>query len=89
VRACGWTNQPCGLFVEMDQARIAYHLLHWHGVQPTDTAVCKFEDCSRSEAMLSLGRHIESVHYTTSYECPYCGGRHSRSDSSYRHQATC
>ncbi|KAG1899432.1 uncharacterized protein F5891DRAFT_1039578 [Suillus fuscotomentosus] len=89
VRACGWTDQPCGLFVEMNKARVAHHLLHWHGVKSTDTTACKFEDCSRSEAMLSLGRHVESVHYTTSCECPYCGKRWSRSDSLDRHQATC
>lgn len=89
VRACDWTDQPCGLFVEMNKARVAHHLLFWHGVKSNDTTSCKFENCSRSEAMLNLGRHIEGVHYTTSYECPYCGKRWSRSDSLDRHQEKC
>ncbi|KAG2361792.1 hypothetical protein BDR07DRAFT_1100017 [Suillus spraguei] len=89
VRACDWTDQPCGLFVEMSKARVAHHLLYWHGVKSTDTAPCKFEGCSKAQAMYSLGRHIEGVHYTTSYECPYCGKRWSRSDSLNRHQRTC
>ncbi|KAG2074151.1 hypothetical protein BDR04DRAFT_1176292 [Suillus decipiens] len=89
VRACDWTDQPCGLFVEMTKARVAHHLLHWHGVKTTDTTPCKFEGCSKAKAMLNLGRHIEGVHYTTSYECPYCGKHWSRSDSLSRHQLTC
>ncbi|KAG2128191.1 hypothetical protein BD769DRAFT_1458671 [Suillus cothurnatus] len=89
VRACNWTDQPCGLFVEMNKTRVAHHLLHWHGVKSEDTVSCKFEDCSRSEAMLNLGRHIEGVHYTTSYECPYCNKRWSRIDSFKRHQGKC
>ncbi|KAG1882217.1 hypothetical protein F4604DRAFT_1650694 [Suillus subluteus] len=89
VRACGWTDQPCGLFVEMNKSRVVHHLLHWHGVKSTDTAPCKFEDCPKSGAMLSLGRHIEGVHYTTSYECPYCSKRWSRTDSLDRHQEKC
>ncbi|KAG2036858.1 hypothetical protein BDR03DRAFT_1092181 [Suillus americanus] len=89
VRACDWTDQPCGLFVEMNKNRVAHHLLHWHGVKSADTTACKFEGCSKSEAMINLGRHIEGVHYTTSYECPYCGKRWSRSDSLDRHQQKC
>lgn len=89
VRACDWTDQPCGLFVEMNPSRIRHHLLHWHGIKFTGTALCKFEDCSKSEAMINLGRHIESVHYATSYECPYCGKRWSRADSLDRHQGQC
>ncbi|KAG1862514.1 hypothetical protein DFJ58DRAFT_231337 [Suillus subalutaceus] len=89
VRACGWTDQPCGLFVEMNKARIAHHLLHWHGVKSKDTAPCKFEDCWKSEAIINLGRHIEGIHYATSFECPYCGKRWSRADSLDRHQGQC
>ncbi|KAG1851597.1 hypothetical protein DFJ58DRAFT_628017, partial [Suillus subalutaceus] len=89
VRACEWTDQPCGLFVEMNKNRVTHHLLHWHGVKSADTATCKFEGCSTSGAMLSLGRHIEGVHYTTSCECPYCGKQWSRTDSLDRHQRKC
>ncbi|KAG2051115.1 hypothetical protein BDR06DRAFT_600497 [Suillus hirtellus] len=89
VRACEWTDQPCGLFVEMNKVLVADHLLHWHGVESKGTTLCKFEGCSKPKAMLNLGRHIEGIHYTTSYECPYCGKRWSRSDSLDRHQVTC
>ncbi|KAG2112589.1 uncharacterized protein F5147DRAFT_683603 [Suillus discolor] len=89
VRPCEWTDQPCGLFVEMNKVLVADHLLHWHGVESKGTTLCKFEGCSKSKAMLNLGRHIEGIHYTTSYECPYCGKRWSRSDSLDRHQVTC
>ncbi|KAG2357416.1 hypothetical protein BDR07DRAFT_1380146 [Suillus spraguei] len=89
VQACSWTDQPCGLFVEMHKVRVANHLWHWHGVKPKTTAPCKFEGCSNTEVMCNLVRHIEVVHYTTSFECTYCGKRCSRSDSLDRHQQKC
>lgn len=89
VQACSWTDQPCGLFVEMHKIRVANHLWHWHGVKPKTTAPCKFEGCSDTEAMFTLVRHIEVVHYTASFECTYCGQRCSRSDSLDRHQRRC
>jgi hypothetical protein len=88
VRACGWGDKPCGLFLEMNKSRVAYHLFLWHGVKLGGKAPCKFEDCSTS-AMVNLGRHIEGVHYTTVLECPCCGKRISRSDSLERHHKTC
>lgn len=89
VRACGWTDQPCGLFVEMNKFRVADHLLRWHDVKSKDAAPCKFDGCSKPGAIINLARHIEGVHYTTSYECPYCGRRWSRSDALSRHQKQC
>ncbi|KAG2123914.1 hypothetical protein BD769DRAFT_1313004, partial [Suillus cothurnatus] len=89
VRACDWTDQPCGLFVEMNKARVVDHLLHWHGVKPRSLTACKFEGCSEPHAICNLGRHIEGIHYTTSYECPYCDKRWSRFDSLDRHQKKC
>jgi hypothetical protein len=89
VRACGWGNQPCGLFVETNKSRITHHLFLWHGVKPDKETLCKFEDCPKQEKMINLGRHIEGVHYTTALECAYCGKPGSRSDSLDRHLETC
>lgn len=89
VRACGWGDQPCGLFVETNKARITHHLFLWHGVKPDKETLCKFENCPKTEKMINLGRHIEGVHYTTALECAYCGKPNSRSDSLDRHLETC
>ncbi|KAG1750715.1 hypothetical protein EDB19DRAFT_1347361 [Suillus lakei] len=89
VRSCDWTDQPCGLFVEMNMVRIEHHLLHWHGVKFKAKNPCKFKGCSKPRAMLNLGRHIEGVHYTTSHRCCYCKRRWSRADSLDRHLDKC
>ncbi|KAG1750712.1 hypothetical protein EDB19DRAFT_1347164 [Suillus lakei] len=89
VRSCDWTDQPCGLFIEINKARVAHHLLYWHGVEVKSKTPCKFEDCLKPQAMTNLGRHIEGVHYATSYQCPYCEGRWSRIDSLQRHLDKC
>lgn len=57
VRACEGTDQPCGLFVEMNKCRVSYHLFYWYGVKSKDMAR------SRPKAILILGRHIEGLLY--------------------------
>ncbi|KAG2058615.1 hypothetical protein BDR06DRAFT_968604 [Suillus hirtellus] len=89
VRSCDWTDQPCGLFIEVNKARIEDHLWFWHGVEARKETPCKFEDCSDPQAMQKLGRHIDGVHFATSYRCPYCQKLSSRTDAAARHQKTC
>ncbi|KAG1818730.1 uncharacterized protein BJ212DRAFT_106638 [Suillus subaureus] len=89
VRACEWTDQPCGLYVEMSKERVKGHLLQWHGVSADLMAPCKFKGCSDRSSMQSLGRHVTTVHYATSSKCDYCGEDFSRSDSATRHHRAC
>ncbi|KAG1750768.1 hypothetical protein EDB19DRAFT_1350261 [Suillus lakei] len=85
VRSCDWTDQPCGLFVEMNMARIEDHLFHWHGVKLKTKTPCEVEGCKDPDPMVNLGRHIEGIHYATTYQCPYCEKLLSRPDSLKRH----
>ncbi|KAG1780582.1 hypothetical protein EV702DRAFT_963819 [Suillus placidus] len=89
VRACEWTDQPCGLYVEMNKKCVADHLLYWHGVhaEPGAKAHCKFKGCPDSVA--SLGRHVTTVHYAMCSKCDYCGEEFSRSDAVARHYKGC
>ncbi|KAG1860166.1 hypothetical protein DFJ58DRAFT_630627, partial [Suillus subalutaceus] len=89
VRACEWTDEPCGLYMEMSKERVKEHLLHWHGVRADEKTPCKFEGCLDELPMLSLGRHVATVHYATSSKCDYCGYELSRSDSARRHHGVC
>ncbi|KAG1762511.1 hypothetical protein EDD22DRAFT_891249 [Suillus occidentalis] len=87
VQECSWGDQPCGLFVETNKERITHHLFHWHGVK--GKTPCKFEDCPKPAKMKNLGRHVETVHYTTALECAHCGKHRSRIDSLRRHLLSC
>jgi hypothetical protein len=89
VQACNWGDQPCGLFIEINKVRVTQHLFFWHGVKPEEKTLCKFEDCPKPAKMMSLGRHIENLHYTTALECAYCAKRRSRTDSLERHLKSC
>ncbi|KAG2347730.1 hypothetical protein BDR05DRAFT_581268 [Suillus weaverae] len=89
VRSCDWTDQPCGLFIEMDKTSIDGHLWCWHGVITETATPCQFEGCEDTEDMKYLGRHIEGVHFETSYRCPYCNRHLSRGDSLGRHLQKC
>jgi hypothetical protein len=82
VRECEWTDHPCGLYIEMSKDRISNHLHNWHGVSE---AACKFQGCTDPATMKQLGRHVETVHYDTSSQCPYCPKVLSRSDAVKRH----
>ncbi|KAG1886969.1 hypothetical protein F4604DRAFT_1490995, partial [Suillus subluteus] len=84
---CDWTDQPCGLFVEVDKIRIEDHLWCWHGVKKR--TLCQFKDCSDVEVMIYLSRHIKSIHFEVDYQCPYCKRMLSRADSMGRHQKVC
>ncbi|KAG1781637.1 hypothetical protein EV702DRAFT_1072299, partial [Suillus placidus] len=88
VRSCDWTDQPCGLFIEMDKTSIDGHLWYWHGLKTTATP-CQFEGCEDTEDMKYWGRHIEGVHFETSYQCPYCNKHFSRDDALRRHLKGC
>ncbi|KAG2337409.1 hypothetical protein BDR05DRAFT_774507 [Suillus weaverae] len=87
VRACEWTDQPCGLYVEINKKCVTDHLFYRHGVHPHTKARCKFKGCP--ESVESLGRHVTTVHYTASSKCDYCGEEFSRSDAVTRHQRRC
>ncbi|KAG1780700.1 hypothetical protein EV702DRAFT_1194173 [Suillus placidus] len=87
VRACEWTDQPCGLYVEINKTCLADHLLYWHGVHARAMARCKFKGCL--DSVESLGRHVTTVHYATCSECDYCGEEFSRSDAVARHHKGC
>ncbi|KAG2054871.1 hypothetical protein BDR06DRAFT_362775 [Suillus hirtellus] len=91
VRSCDWTDQPCGLFIEVDKISIEDHLWFWHGVETkrTTPSPCRFEGCPDAETMTFLSRHIEGVHFAASYQCPYCKKLWSRTDSVTRHQKGC
>ena len=93
VRACEWSDEPCGLFIEVCKDRISKHLSKWHGVGGDEHANvpsgCSFPGCSHTTAINNLGRHIETVHYATSWQCPYCRKPLSRSDAAKRHGITC
>ncbi|KAG1908853.1 uncharacterized protein F5891DRAFT_934352, partial [Suillus fuscotomentosus] len=91
VRSCAWIDQPCGLFIEVDKIRIDDHLWFWHGVEPTRTtpSSCRFKGCPDTETMKFLSRHIEGIHFSASYRCPYCKKLSSRTDSLTRHQKGC
>ncbi|KAG2038122.1 hypothetical protein BDR03DRAFT_1010060 [Suillus americanus] len=89
VRACEWTDQPCGLYLEVSKERVKDHLLHWHGVSANLEVPCKFEGCSNPSPMRSLGRHVATVHYAAFSKCDYCGQNVSRSDSATRHHRVC
>ncbi|KAG2148180.1 uncharacterized protein EDB93DRAFT_1250248 [Suillus bovinus] len=89
VRSCDWTDQPCGLFIEMDKARIEHHLWFWHGVEAKKPTPCQFKDCPDAGTMMYLSRHIGGVHFDTSYQCPYCKKLWSRTDALVRHQKGC
>jgi hypothetical protein len=82
VRECEWTDHPCGLYIEISKDRISNHLHNWHGVSE---ASCKFQGCKDTATMKQLGRHVETVHYCTSSQCPYCPKVLSRSDAVTRH----
>ncbi|KAG1734546.1 hypothetical protein EDD22DRAFT_925578, partial [Suillus occidentalis] len=89
VRLCEWDDHPCGLFIEMDQYHIEQHMLYWHGVDARlnkKEIPCKYADCSASaQTMQYLGRHIETVHFDTRCQCPYCMKVLSRNDAVRRH----
>ncbi|KAG2109060.1 uncharacterized protein F5147DRAFT_799130 [Suillus discolor] len=89
VRSCDWTDQPCGLFIEVDKIRIEDHLWFWHGVEAKKPTPCQFEGCPDAGPMMYLSRHIEGVHFATSYRCAYCKKLSSRTDSLARHQKGC
>ncbi|KAG2148174.1 uncharacterized protein EDB93DRAFT_1328312 [Suillus bovinus] len=90
VRSCDWTDQPCGLFVEVNKTRIEEHLWFWHGVKVKNSkSACQFGDCSDTQEIKNLGRHIEGVHFNMSYQCPYCNKPASRTDVVTRHQKEC
>ncbi|KAG1795692.1 uncharacterized protein HD556DRAFT_1235368 [Suillus plorans] len=89
VRSCDWTDQPCGLFIEVDKIRIEDHLWFWHGIEAKKATPCRFEGCPDAGTMMYLSRHIEGVHFATSYRCPYCKKLSSRTDSLARHQKGC
>ncbi|KAG1720938.1 hypothetical protein EDB19DRAFT_537465 [Suillus lakei] len=73
VWACEWTEQPCGLYVEMSKTQVKDHLLHWHGVHDSSIAPCKFEGCSYLSPMKNVSRHITMVHYSVTSACDHCG----------------
>jgi len=89
IRLCDWTDKPCGLYVEMCKDRISNHILNWHGVSAHAKVPCKFQGCADTSAMNNLGRHIETVHYSTTWQCCYCHQLLSRSDAVARHQKGC
>ncbi|KAG1780101.1 hypothetical protein EV702DRAFT_1084738 [Suillus placidus] len=89
VRSCDWTDQPCGLFIEMDKTSIDGHLWYWHGLKTKTATPCQFEGCEDTEDMKYWGRHIEGVHFETSYQCPYCNKHLSRDDALRRHLKGC
>jgi hypothetical protein len=88
VRLCEWGDHPCGLFIEMDQYHIEQHMLFWHGVNARlnkKEIPCQYADCSASQKIQYLGRHIETVHFDTHWQCPYCMVVLSRIDAVQRH----
>ncbi|KAG1842045.1 hypothetical protein DFJ58DRAFT_807215 [Suillus subalutaceus] len=89
VRSCDWTDQPCGLFVDMDKIRFEDHLWYWHGIELKKCTPCHFEDCSDVGVRTHLSRHIEGAHFEISYQCPYCKRLLTRTDSLGRHQKGC
>lgn len=89
VRQCGWTDRPCGLFVEISKKRVTHHLELWHDVDPALRATCKFEGCSKTSPIKNRGRHVTTVHYSTFSTCENCGEELSRSDSVTRHHKWC
>ncbi|KAG0705188.1 hypothetical protein DFH29DRAFT_907974 [Suillus ampliporus] len=89
VRLCEWTDQPCGLYVEMNEDRITNHLDNWHGIGARQKVTCKVQGCTDTSAIGHIGRHIATVHYSTTCQCFYCDTLWSRSDAVTRHQKTC
>jgi hypothetical protein len=89
VRPCEWSDRPCGLYIEMCKDRISNHLFNWHRISANAKAPCNFQGCTDTSAMNNLGRHIETVHYATSWQCQYCRKLLSRSDAAARHRKTC
>ncbi|KAG1906404.1 uncharacterized protein F5891DRAFT_1002184 [Suillus fuscotomentosus] len=76
VRSCDWTDQPCGLFIEVD--KICIEDWFWHGVETkrTTPSPCQFEGCSDAGTIMFLSHHIEGVHFAAT-------------DSLTRHQKGC
>ncbi|KIK33537.1 hypothetical protein CY34DRAFT_18306 [Suillus luteus UH-Slu-Lm8-n1] len=90
VRLCEWDDHPCGLFIEMDQHHIERYMLYWHGVDvrmnKKEEIPCQHADCSAAaQAMQYLGRHIETVHFNSCCQCPYCKKVLARNDAVRRH----
>jgi hypothetical protein len=89
VRLCEWGDQPCGLFIDMDQYHIDQHMLYWHGVDERlnkKVIPCQYANCSAAAQKLQhLGRHIETVHFDTHCQCPYCMIERARSDTVRQH----
>ncbi|KIK33747.1 hypothetical protein CY34DRAFT_18176 [Suillus luteus UH-Slu-Lm8-n1] len=89
VRLCEWDDNPCGLFIEMDQYHIDQHMLYWHGVDARTNLKaipCQYADCSAAAQKIQyLGRHIETVHFDTCWQCPYCMIVRSRIDVVRQH----
>ena len=88
VRACQWTDNPCGLYIEVCKDRISDHLLKWHGVPQDVQTPCEFQGCD-GKSLKTMGRHIETVHFGTSWQCSSCHKALSRSDAVTRHRKTC
>ncbi|KAG0705351.1 hypothetical protein DFH29DRAFT_1077739 [Suillus ampliporus] len=89
VRLCDWADQSCGFYIEISRDRITNHLDNWHGIGAHYKVACKFEGCTDTSEMGNIDCHIETVHYSTSYQCVYCDLLGSRSDAMTRHQKTC
>jgi hypothetical protein len=89
VRLCEWGDNPCGLFIEMDQYHVDQHMLYWHGVDARTNLKeipCQYADCSAAAQKIQyLGRHIETVHFDTRWQCPYCMIVRSRIDAVRQH----
>ncbi|KIK36696.1 hypothetical protein CY34DRAFT_811065 [Suillus luteus UH-Slu-Lm8-n1] len=90
VRLCEWGDQPCGLFIDMDRYHIEQHMLYWHGFDARSDKKakipCQYADCSTaSQTLQYLGRHIETVHFDTCCQCPYCMEVWARNDAVRRH----
>ncbi|OAX38900.1 hypothetical protein K503DRAFT_769991 [Rhizopogon vinicolor AM-OR11-026] len=86
VRACEWTDRPCGLYIEPCKDRISDHLFKWHGVGHDAKIPCKYRGCTATSPMNTLGRHIETVHFNTKWQCRPCLKTWSRNDAMTRHQ---
>jgi hypothetical protein len=88
VRLCEWDDHPCGLFIDMDESHIKQHMWFWHGHgvdKKKKKNFCRFDHCSVTEPMEYLVRHIETIHFDSSFKCPYCPDVLSRADALKRH----